>query len=129
MDKDNFWILYCESPENKEKWMNDIRDVLETYQLNEIIESSIKMNEGFQILSATYGILDSRTKSKDVTEVLKNIVKNQGGNQLVLYSEPKSIIFGNPAERRRKKLEIVFSNNGAIKKRIYNDNDPVTLPD
>jgi len=130
MDKDNFWILRCESQQQKDKWLNDIHEVLETYKLHEIIESSITLNikEGFHLISAKYGILTSKSKSKDVTEVLQQIIKGQGGKQLILRAEPKSTIFGNPAEGRRKQLDIVYSDNGNIKRQLYQDNDGVILP-
>jgi len=102
IDKDNFWGLHCESKEQQDKWLSDIREVRDTYEVNELIESSLNnMKEGFHIISAHYGVLSSHNRSKDVTEVLRNISINQGG-QLILHPEPKSTIFGNPAEGKKK---------------------------
>jgi len=89
--------------------------------------ASGSIDQGFVIVSGTYGRLGHEKHSKDVTAVLRELVKQQGGSQLVLKAGPKKDVFGNPAEGKKKHLSIIFSCNGKMRRMTLKDNDPVNI--
>jgi len=85
------------------------------------------IDQGFVIISGTYGRLGHEKHCKDVTVILRDLVKQQGGNKLVVAAGPKKEIFGNPAEGKKKHLTIIFSCNGRMRRLTFKDNDPVSI--
>jgi len=85
------------------------------------------IDQGFVIISGTYGRLGHEKHSKDITVILRDLVKQQGGNKLVLAAGPKKETFGNPAEGKKKHLTIIFSCNGRMRRLTFKDNDPVNI--
>jgi len=85
------------------------------------------IGNGFIIISATYGVLGNEKKSRDVTDLMQEIVAQQGGHQLRLKAGPKKDILGNPAEGKKKHLVILYSCNGVVNRKCFKDTDPVFL--
>jgi hypothetical protein len=54
-------------------------------------------------------------------------VKLQGGDQLLLKAEAKSIIFGNPSPKAKKQLQITAQVKGKIKVRTFQDTEVVNV--
>eukprot|EP01125_Pyxidicula_operculata_P016670 TRINITY_DN576_c4_g1_i5.p1 TRINITY_DN576_c4_g1~~TRINITY_DN576_c4_g1_i5.p1 ORF type:complete len:115 (-),score=32.68 TRINITY_DN576_c4_g1_i5:186-530(-) len=108
--------------------MSDLRDTILTYKLNKkLSEYSVAPSE-FVILKGIYGYLKHDEQTIDVTHILLDIVKQQGGNQLILNSGPKAGIFSNPAKKKKRALRILWqASDHQIHERIYQDNDPVHL--
>jgi len=115
----------------KESIMKELKEALDTYELNTSLDDDILANKsgsGLQILSATYGQLARPNRSKDVTAALQQIVQQQSGT-LTLRAESKTKLpgFGDPAKKKEKSLLIVYSENGTIKTSTFRDNDAVNL--
>jgi len=71
--------------------------------------------------------LVTKKKSNDVTDLIRDIVEQQGGNQLRLKPGPKKDLLGNPAEGKKKHLVILYSCNGVMNRKCFKDADPVFL--
>jgi hypothetical protein len=81
----------------------------------------------FAILAAEYGVLNKKAQCKDVTDEVLKIVRQQGGDQLLLKPETKSLIFGNPAPKSKKQFQVTCAMKGSIKVLVFNDIDAVNL--
>eukprot|EP01130_Rhizamoeba_saxonica_P004512 TRINITY_DN1841_c0_g1_i1.p1 TRINITY_DN1841_c0_g1~~TRINITY_DN1841_c0_g1_i1.p1 ORF type:complete len:875 (+),score=207.28 TRINITY_DN1841_c0_g1_i1:343-2625(+) len=129
--KEEEYIIHLEDSVQYNSWITTIQEAIDTNELDAVLDETIKENNnyqsGFMILHGTYGKLGSPKKCKEITLQLQQIVMTQGGDQLILKGEKKSQLFGNPAEGKKKQLEIVFSANGVVKRRTFKDSDYVEL--
>jgi len=116
----------------KREWTEALSDTYETLTLNEMLKAGVDESgtKVFSILKASFGILKDPTLVADVTQAVQDIVKQQGGAQLVLNSGPKTAIFGNPSKNSKKKqLMLVFSVKGTMHSQVFMENDAVKLPE
>jgi len=90
-----------------------------------MLDEDIQQNTNFMILQARYGKLSRNDQSKDVTQIVQEIVKDQGG-QLLLKAGSKEPIFGS-VKTKTLQLLIVYSQNSTVYTRIFQDTDPVCL--
>lgn len=120
------------SENDAKTFVQQIHETLETYSLNEMLDDNLSKakddTDGFIIVSAIYGVLKNSKRCKDVTQICQDVVKQQGGRSLFLKEGPKKTLFGNPAEGKRKQLNIVFTVGGDIKRMTFEDEDAVILP-
>jgi len=129
------WDFFVDDIEDSRSWCRSLTNAFQAFELNKMLDQQIDENagqpavatssstttlnnsnagkgapsltQGFVILSGTYGRIGHDKHSKDVTGVLRDLVKQQGGAQLVLKAGPKKEIFGNPAEGKKKHLSII----------------------
>jgi hypothetical protein len=78
-------------------------------------------------LDAKYGVLNRTDQCKDVTEQVLKIVAMQGGDQLLLKADTKSVVFGNPAPKSRKQFQVTCAVKGSIKVKTFQDTDAVKI--
>jgi len=125
------WEFYCTDEKNKRNWTTAVNDAINTFSLNEMLKLSDDSNaKVFSILKASYGILKDPLHNSDVTQVVQDIVKQQGGTQLVLNAGPKTNIFGNPTKSSKKRqLMLVYSVRGTIFQKVFMESDPIKLPE
>jgi len=155
-DGPNVYDFYCDEIEDSLSWSRTLANVFQTFELNKLLDQGIddnfhsgpavpavsgasgaispstpkspsSLSSGFVIVSGTYGRLGHEKHCKDVTSILKDLVKQQGGAQLVIKAGPKKDVFGNPAEGKRKHLAIIFSCDGKMRRATFKDNDPVRI--
>lgn len=129
LDFENYWKLKCEDPQALDMWMSTIQEASATSSLNAILDEQLNQkDQGFMLISATYGVLEKTKTSKDVTELLQYIIDNQGGQGLHLEAGDKANVLGNPAPGKSKKLQVVYSVNGTRMRTIYKSKDEVKIP-
>jgi len=126
------WEFYCNDDDHKREWTTAIHETMEMLSLNEMLDSGIDESGSkiFSVLKATYGYLKDPTQIVDVTQVVQDIVKQQGGAQLVLNAGSKAPVFGDPARiLKKRKLLLVYSLKGSICSKVFQDADPIKLPE
>jgi len=123
------WTFICDTPQERTEWHTALSDAIETVELHGLIDEMNENNakHGFVLLNASFGWLKSDKHTSDVTSVILDIISKQGGDQLILNSGPKGSIFGNPTKHKHKQLLIIYSVHGAVKRKIFQEYDPVTL--
>jgi len=108
-----------------------MNDAYETFEVNEMLskggvdETAAKV---FSLYKASYGILKDPAQVIDVTQIVQEIVKQQGGKQLLLNAGSKTNTFGNPSKSKKKQLMLVYSVKGVMKSELFNENDAIKLP-
>jgi hypothetical protein len=125
-DKMELFDFWCQ-PHELAKWTKEFNEAINTYSLKKILDISGEIKKDFIILDAKYGVINKIDQCKDVTDEILNIVKLQGGDQLILKAETKSIIFGNPSPKAKKQLQITAQVKGKIKVRAFHDMDAVNV--
>jgi len=109
-------------------WISALTDAIEAFSLNSMIEENIQHNnKDFVILQAKYGKLSRDDHTIDITQTLREIVINQGGDQLLLNAGSKESIFGVPKKTKSRQILISYSFNGNIYTNISEDSDPVRI--
>jgi len=123
------WTFTTTTVDQKKEWFVALNDTLDTFALHGLIDEMNENNyqKGFIVLNASYGWLKSDKHTTDVTSVIQEIIIQQGGGQLILNNGPKNSLFGNPTKHKHKQLLVIFSVNGAVKRKIFQENDPVSL--
>jgi len=124
--------FYFPDEELKQEWQNTISDTIQIVRLNDMLDAGIdESTKVFSVLKATYGILKDPTQIVDVTQIVQDVVKQQGSQQLILHAGTKANLFGNPSKTllKKKKLLIVFSYKGNMHTKIFADTDAVHLPE
>jgi len=130
------WEFVCENAISIKEWTSAIRDALDTFALNleldDHIKSGVDSTKDFAILSASYGVLQNNKHRIDVTEKLRQIVTQQGGNQLILHPGSKEQLLGQPYTKKplaKKKIQlhIMYSAKGSVKEVSFDEKDAVTL--
>jgi hypothetical protein len=126
------WTFTVASPEACKVWVTQIHETLETFALNEMLDEELTEQTaeegGFVVINSIFGILKNEKKCKDVTQIIQDVVKQQGGKSLFLKEGPKKALFGNPAEGRKKQLIVVYSVNGEIFRKTFNEDEKVVIP-
>eukprot|EP01125_Pyxidicula_operculata_P004740 TRINITY_DN1774_c1_g1_i2.p1 TRINITY_DN1774_c1_g1~~TRINITY_DN1774_c1_g1_i2.p1 ORF type:complete len:1193 (+),score=364.73 TRINITY_DN1774_c1_g1_i2:6-3584(+) len=125
------YTFTCENEDQKKLIGQCLNDVLASYALNELLDRSLgesTIQSGFILLTALFGHTKSG-KTIDVTAKLKQIIQQQGGNQLMLSAGSKKQIFGDPAPKKKKHIQLIvsYSVNGQFKSKIFEDEDAVLL--
>eukprot|EP01125_Pyxidicula_operculata_P010650 TRINITY_DN3505_c2_g1_i3.p1 TRINITY_DN3505_c2_g1~~TRINITY_DN3505_c2_g1_i3.p1 ORF type:complete len:867 (+),score=220.21 TRINITY_DN3505_c2_g1_i3:235-2835(+) len=125
---DTQWDFFCDTKKSKKDWVSTIHSAVETYTLYSLIEgiSDSNTESDFLIVSGSYGNIMNK-KVVDVTDILNNKVREQGGNQLKLESGSKVPLFGDPTKKKDKQLLILYSAKGNVQSQLYKDEDPVFL--
>lgn len=123
----DFW---CQ-PGELAKWVKEFKEAISTYTLKKILDIQVQntnlLQKEFAILEAKYGVLNRTDQCKDVTDQVIKICMMQGGDQLLLKSETKSVIFGNPAPKSRKQFQVTCAVKGSIKIKVFQDTDAVNI--
>jgi len=124
----NSWKLTEEISNSKTAWITAINDAIEANSLNSMIEENIQNScKDFIIIQARYGKLSRDDFSIDVTQMLREVVMNQGGSQLILNHGSKESIFGIPKKTKQRFLMIIYSFNGNIQTVVFEDIDAVRI--
>jgi len=139
------WDFFFETEDSKREWHTAFKEAIDAYALNALFDDDLNNSEkNFVLLSATYGRLKPLEKTSDkkatpeqmeVTDTLHKIMRQQGGNQLILNAGPKSKLFGFTSSKKTKKqLKIVYSIRGKdgemqLMEKVFQDGDPVKLPE
>jgi len=124
------WEFYCVDEDTKREWTTAMNDTLETLEVNEMLSKAgtdEPVSKIFSVYKASYGILKDPTQVADVTQIVQEIVKQQGGKQLLLNSGSKTNMFGNPSKSKNKQLMLVYSIKGVMKTEVFNDVDAIKL--
>jgi len=134
-DNNRQFTFTCSTPQEKAEWVKEIKETLQTLSLHTILNEHLNdtsIHDGFVILSATYGQINKPKKCIDVTDAIRKIVQEQGGNSLTLRAETKCKLpgFSDPSskyQRKKNSLVIVYSVNGTVHTKTFRDNEAVYL--
>jgi len=132
------WDFFCGDAANAKEWTNSIRDAIDTYGLKHELDDDIgkvSSTKEFSLLSASFGILDKQKYRLDVTEKLRAIVSQQGGDHLMLHAGPKEKILGQVPtkktiiikQKKQFKLHIMYNARGIPKQATFDEKDAVSL--
>eukprot|EP01125_Pyxidicula_operculata_P003056 TRINITY_DN1321_c0_g2_i1.p1 TRINITY_DN1321_c0_g2~~TRINITY_DN1321_c0_g2_i1.p1 ORF type:complete len:1345 (-),score=395.48 TRINITY_DN1321_c0_g2_i1:173-4207(-) len=124
--------MYCPDIDVK-IWVDAISNTIKSYALNEMLDEGIKQNKssldvakGLNIINGTYGILGKEKYSIEITDKLKDLMVQMGGI-ITLKPGTKKDLFGNPAPGKRKHIVIVYTINGELKRKTFDENDAIVL--
>ncbi|KAL6079981.1 Transcription initiation factor TFIID subunit 15b [Balamuthia mandrillaris] len=141
---EGIWAFLCSSPEEKKLWLEEFRQTLESWKLQEMVNHEISNNkddrEDLQILSATYGNLSDPKYCIDVTQHLQEMCEKQGGRKLVIAGrDPKKNLPGfiDPLRKgktpmlrsltAKRQLTIVWADKHGPHTRTFGDKEQVHI--
>jgi len=126
------WEVWCQSPHQKNVWVKELNETIQTTTLKNMLDSQIERNKAqpdFKIFSARYGQLNDPSQSIDVTNEIQRIITTQGGDRLILKAESKVTVFpkGESLKCKKRQLEIKFMSGKVIKTKVFGDADAIQL--